>query len=99
MALLFIPLILLLTALVALGSAALQHSASTGLVNWLSRVVGNVPIVGGILSTKQILKLDGWILNLIGKHFKEVESAAVGWLAALDIAPRHPGACAGEHRH
>lgn len=94
--LLAVPLIVLLTAFVALGTAALQHSTSTGIVNWLGRVVGNIPIVGGVLSLDNILKLDRWVLSLIGKQFGQVEKAAVGWLAALaQVSRRHSKAALG----
>jgi len=83
-----VPLLVIAAAFVAYAMAALQHSSSAGLVNWLSRVVGNIPIVGGVVSIKQILKLDQWMTHYIGKHFEQVEQKAVGWLVGLATVSR-----------
>lgn len=81
--LLAIPLIVLLAALVAMGMATLQRPVSGGFVKWAANLLGNIPIVGGIFSVEQILKLDRWVTHALGNAFKAVEGGAVKWFAEL----------------
>ena len=78
-----IPLIVLLAALVAMGMATLQRPVSGGFVKWAANLLGNIPIVGGIFSVEQILKLDRWVTHALGNAFKAVEGGAVKWFAEL----------------
>lgn len=77
-----VPLLIVLSALVAYALANLQHSQSTGFLGWLASAAENLPIFGGF-SAKQILKMDAYLTNFLGKHFQQVERKAVGWLVGL----------------
>jgi hypothetical protein len=79
-----IPLIELLILLVGTGMAVLSRPQSGGLVNWLAKVAENIPIVGGVLNVDQIVKLDRWITNQIGKATATVTRAGVRWFGALN---------------
>ena len=81
------PLILIAALLVAYAQATLTHSQNTGLVGWLTGKLASLPLVGG-LSVKQILKLDAWVTNMLGKHFKQIEARGVAWMASLDSFTR-----------
>jgi hypothetical protein len=82
MVLIGVPLLILLSAFVAYGMAAMQHSNSTGLVGWLANIARRLPIFGG-LGAEQILRLDQWVTHQIGAHFKAVEQRAVSWVGGL----------------
>lgn len=78
-----IPLIELLLLLVGIGMAGLSRPQAGGIVNWLGKVLGNVPIVGGILSIDQIVKLDRWVTHEIGKATQAITGRGVKWFAQL----------------
>ena len=81
------PLILVAALIVAYAQATLTHSQSTGLIGWLTGKLASLPIVGG-LSVKQVLKLDAWVTNMLGRHFKQIEARGVAWMASLDMFTR-----------
>lgn len=81
------PLILVAALLVAYAQATLAHSQNTGLIGWLTGKLASLPIIGG-LSVKQVLKLDAWITNMLGRHFKQIEARGVAWMVALDSFTR-----------
>ena len=81
------PLILIAALLVAYAQATLAHSQNTGLIGWLTGKLSSLPIIGG-LSVKQVLKLDGWITNMLGRHFKQIEARGVAWMVSLDSFTR-----------
>lgn len=81
------PLLPLLALLVAYAMSQLQHSISTGWVSWLVGKFGNLPIWNSF-SIEQVLKLDRWMTNLIGKHFKQVAAGGIRWIVALDTFTR-----------
>lgn len=77
-----IPLLVVLAAFVAYGSAALARSSSGGLINWLAKQA--IITAGGTAwIASQVLKLSGHVTHALGKHFAEVEHAAASWVAAL----------------
>lgn len=77
------PLIYLVGALCALGLGLLQRPVSGGFVKWAANLLGNIPIIGGILSVDQILKLDRWVTHELGKAFKPLEQGTIKWVLAL----------------
>ena len=81
------PLILVAALIVAYAQATLAHSQNTGLIGWLTGKLASLPILGG-LSAKQVLKLDAWITNMLGRHFKQIEARGVAWMSALDSFTR-----------
>ena len=78
-----IPLIELLILLVGLGMALLSRPQAGGLVNWLDKVLSNIPLVGGVLSVDQIVKLDRWVTHAIGKATEAVTARGTKWFAQL----------------
>lgn len=73
----------LLALFVAIGMALTAKHFSNGFLNWMKNAIGNLPLVGGVLSLNQILKLDRWITNRLGKYAEAVESRGVSWMGAL----------------
>ena len=73
----------LLALLVGIGLALVSRPASGGFVNWLGNVLRNVPLVGGVFSLDQILKLDRWITHEIGKATQALTRRGSAWFAAL----------------
>lgn len=77
-----IPLLVLLAAFVAYGSAALARSSSGGFINWLAQQA--IVTAGGTAwIAKQVVKLTSHVTHALGKHFAEVEHAAAAWVGAL----------------
>ena len=66
-----------------MGMATLQRPVSGGIVKWVANLIGNIPLVGGLLSVDQILKLDRWVTHALGNAFKAVEGSAVAWFVQL----------------
>lgn len=83
-ALLAVPLGLLLTVLVALALANLQHTQSTGFLGWLSSAASKALFVGKPLADL-IIRLDKWMTHAIGRHYQQIESRAVKWISGLAL--------------
>lgn len=79
---LLIPLEYLLVVLVGLGMALLSRPHSGGFLNGLVRIVRWVPVFGG-LTAEQIVKLDRWVTNEIGKATGALTAQASKWFGAM----------------
>lgn len=72
----------LLALFVTIGAALMTRPLSGGFIGWLQQQASRLPAFGG-LSLEQIVRLDRWIVNKLGKHAKAIEGAGIGWLTAL----------------
>lgn len=77
-----IPLIVLLAALIAYGSAALARTSGKGFVSWLEGQVLDT-IFGGEWIAAQVVKLASYVTHELGQHFAQVEHAAAAWISSL----------------
>jgi hypothetical protein len=77
-----IPLAILLALMVSYGLAVSSRPVSGGFVKWLADKFVNIPLIGGF-SVAQVLRLDRYLTQALGKHFQAVSRAGVLWVATL----------------
>lgn len=75
-------LYLLLGLFVSAGMVVAAHPLGDGFLNWLREQAVKLPAFGG-LSLEQIVKLDRWLANKLGKYHASIVGAGVSWLQGL----------------
>jgi hypothetical protein len=76
------PLLVIIIVWYTLGAAATARPFSDGLVNWLGRIVANIPIAGP-LTAKMAVAMASWITNKLGAQWRNLEKMGVAWLSGL----------------
>jgi hypothetical protein len=77
-----IPLLIVVSAFVILGSAAIQRSVAQGFVSWL-RDAGRVGQFLGGVTADLAVRLTRWITHSIGGEWADLQRLGVTWLSGI----------------
>ena len=80
-----IPLIVILAAFVALGSASLARTSSGGFIGGLGKQAADTLGATGWIA-RETIRLASHVAHALGRHFQEIEHAAASWVGALAVA-------------